>query len=167
MRSISRDAGEHDAGHADLTMKRSDRLLLRPGKVSPYLRIRMGRKGVRMLGKSAGQRGISLQSSASPEDSSWNMARERLALEHGQRKRKRMDGQKPSSSSPQRQMSCPKKGSAEKGQDAPPPGPARTGPLARQQQPIRLGARDDVRVSATDRNSQKNNGLAFKPFTRP
>lgn len=67
-------------------------------------------------------------------------------------------------------MSCPKRGPAEKGQDPPPPpGPARTG-TTRPAAAARLGARDDVRVSAADRRlnlQKKKMVLAFKHFTRP
>ncbi|KAK1829104.1 hypothetical protein QBC39DRAFT_139410 [Podospora conica] len=94
-RLISRDPDEHEAGHADFTMKRSDGLLLLPG----------------------------------PEN-------------------KRIDDQViPAALHSAIKMSYPK--TRRKGARPPPPGPARTG-LARHQ-PVRLGARDDVRVSATHR----------------
>ncbi|KAK0741287.1 hypothetical protein B0T18DRAFT_419844 [Schizothecium vesticola] len=148
---ISRDPGEHNAGHADFRMKRSDCLLLLPGKVSPYLRIRMGGKGfacwVNQLVSKASHSGRA------------QFRRTHLGIRPEQKKKKRqMKSSLHCTAAHPHQNVLPKKGAAEKGQDLP-PRPARRGRVSpRRRQSARLGARDDVRVSATDTLSFSKKG---------
>lgn len=100
------------------------------------------------------------------------MARERLTLEHDQRKKEWTDKAILTAAHHRLniKMSCPKRGPAEKGQDPSPPGPARTGPLARwaaARSAWREGRRPCFSNTQETESPKEKMGLAFKHFTRP
>ena len=160
---ISRDPGEHDAGHADFKMKRSD--------VCCCYQVTRCRRTCVSVWAGKGFAcwvnqlvRISLQSSVFPEDSPWNIARE---------KEKNGTDKAILTAAHPHQNVLPKKGAAKKGPDLP-PHPARRGrvspsggsPLglargttsAFQQQTLSLSQKKDLHLSISpglDRQRQK------------